>query len=533
MEARRRPVADDDPPQSDSSDEEPTRMLGMHPVQFTKKSSPTKRESSKTIRSSRTKREVSNEPETRSAPGREKRSAREKSQVKKEPPADDSVGGKPRSESSASQKRKAREIEEDMSREFIKEDDRWADGGKKKSSDGSKYSSKPRSQYRDSKKAKMSQEEETTPSPKKPKLKVPQSTGSAALSSPRPAAARSKIQALLSESEESLSPRPMSTRFKLNVPQPLDPKTASPSRPPFKEPMGITSRQTGKVSASKQLKAAIQEKRMKLATQVEISPEATQRPQFKMYGLDLDDDDSPLRLDRISISPPRSPILTSSRNACPMCGEEVNQTLLENFKRKHPRMTLHVEQKFCLHHKKTSAKETWLESGYPDINWGTLEKRIAEQHGYLKSILQGTKCYYGDMFSQKIKSGQNKTMLKSEENPTPGYYGTRGFRVMSEIIVSNFSSLLRKRAVQDRLVSARGHTAYVQAVLVPELAVQLIKEDMSVGAEEARSIMNESVWVGELLNEEVADVVLSDGDNDDDDDKSLTELSSISEPESP
>jgi len=48
--------------------------------------------------------------------------------------------------------------------------------------------------------------------------------------------------------------------------------------------------------------------------------------------------------------------------------------------------------------------------------------------------------------------------------------------------------------VQDKLVSARGHTTYVQAVLVPELAVQLIMEDMSVNQEEARAVLMDSVW---------------------------------------
>ena len=84
---------------------------------------------------------------------------------------------------------------------------------------------------------------------------------------------------------------------------------------------------------------------------------------------------------------------------------------------------------------------------------------------------------------------------------------------MSENIVAEFSTLLRKRAVKDRLVSARGHIAYVQSVLVPELTVQLVMEDMGVDEEEARVIMKESVWVGELLNEEVADVIMSDDES--------------------
>jgi hypothetical protein len=78
---------------------------------------------------------------------------------------------------------------------------------------------------------------------------------------------------------------------------------------------------------------------------------------------------------------------------------------------------------------------------------------------------------------------------------------------MSENIIDKFASQLRRIAVTDRLVSSRGVTSYVQNVLVPELAVKLICEDMSLGVEEARQVMRESVALGDLLNEEVEDVV--------------------------
>ena len=78
---------------------------------------------------------------------------------------------------------------------------------------------------------------------------------------------------------------------------------------------------------------------------------------------------------------------------------------------------------------------------------------------------------------------------------------------MSENIIDSFSSQLRRIAVTDRLVAARGVTGYVQNVLVPELAVRLICEDMGLGAEESRQIMRESISLGDLLNEEVEDVI--------------------------
>jgi uncharacterized membrane protein len=61
--------------------------------------------------------------------------------------------------------------------------------------------------------------------------------------------------------------------------------------------------------------------------------------------------------------------------------------------------------------------------------------------------------------------------------------------------------------VVDRLMAARGFTPYVEYVVVPEVAVKLIMEDMDVEDERAREIMTESLGVGELLSEEIRDVV--------------------------
>ena len=83
---------------------------------------------------------------------------------------------------------------------------------------------------------------------------------------------------------------------------------------------------------------------------------------------------------------------------------------------------------------------------------------------------------------------------------------------MSENIMKKFSPYLRTIAVTDRLVAARGVPGYVQSVLVPELAVRLISEDMKCGVEEARQIMRDSAGLGDLLNEEVEDVVVWNGE---------------------
>lgn len=85
--------------------------------------------------------------------------------------------------------------------------------------------------------------------------------------------------------------------------------------------------------------------------------------------------------------------------------------------------------------------------------------------------------------------------------------------------MSKFSPKLRRLAASDKLISSSGVTGYVQAVLVPELAVMLVKEDMSVDDDErAREILRESVEIGDLLNEEEDEVVqLPDRDDSEED----------------
>jgi len=86
-------------------------------------------------------------------------------------------------------------------------------------------------------------------------------------------------------------------------------------------------------------------------------------------------------------------------------------------------------------------------------------------------------------------------------------------------IMSNFSSQIRRLAATDKLISSGGVSGYVQTVLVPELAVLLVKEDMRVDDETARVILQESIQIGDLLNEEEEEVIKGKviGDDSDDD----------------
>lgn len=202
---------------------------------------------------------------------------------------------------------------------------------------------------------------------------------------------------------------------------------------------------------------------------------------------------------------------------CPMCREPVEAEFLKNYNSGN-QMNIRTQAKFCRAHKKRSARTEWTSRGYPTIDWDSLDARIAEHHSFLKNILDTSSSYYRDILEENVKSGKDKTLfqaiINSDISLTPGYYGSRGLRAMSENIMHEFTPQLRKLAVTDRLVSARGVSNYVQTVLVPELCVKLVQEDMHVEVQDARRIMSESVGLGDLLNDEIKDVViLKEGDS--------------------
>jgi hypothetical protein len=188
---------------------------------------------------------------------------------------------------------------------------------------------------------------------------------------------------------------------------------------------------------------------------------------------------------------------------CPMCKQYVNPDDLRAF----GYMNIKKQEKFCRSHRIKTAEQDWKDNDYPIINWKDLDSRIAKHHSFIKELIKGEDSYYRSLLGDRIEAGQDRTAMTMKTNLTPGYYGTRGLRIISENIMQEFTPLLKKRMVQDRLMSARGFTPYVQAVLVPEVAVKLIMEDMGLDVEEARGILTDSVIVGELLNEEIRDVV--------------------------
>lgn len=82
-------------------------------------------------------------------------------------------------------------------------------------------------------------------------------------------------------------------------------------------------------------------------------------------------------------------------------------------------------------------------------------------------------------------------------------------------IASHFSSKLQRLIKTDKLVWRTGASAFVAAVLVPELTVMLVKDDMKLSDDdEARTVLRESNTVGDLLNKEEDDHVERDREED-------------------
>lgn len=215
---------------------------------------------------------------------------------------------------------------------------------------------------------------------------------------------------------------------------------------------------------------------------------------------------------------------------CGLCGASVPLLLKQEFEDRYNHgkaLSYRWQQRFCRYHKAKAARAVWREKGYPDIQWEKLEARLRGHHGRLVAVLEGREpSVYRERLQKVMESGSTRTAksafhndknnkaIKREEGELevrPGYYGARGEKLMTEHILGHFAGRLRDLAVCDPLIAssgvAGGVSGFVQAVLVPEVAVELVREDMKVSAKAARQLLGESLEVGELLNEEAEEKV--------------------------
>ncbi|KAH8675485.1 RTC4-like domain-containing protein [Xylariales sp. PMI_506] len=234
---------------------------------------------------------------------------------------------------------------------------------------------------------------------------------------------------------------------------------------------------------------------------------STQQVDIYMQNHDIDSESSLSDVLSTDIGEHSTP-----QTVCPMCNEAVDRELFQKYTNG-GRMNVKKQTAFCMAHKRKTAQDTWKARHYPEIDWENLTLQFTKYQSALDDILQ-VRCpsHYASLLNEQIEKGKARTLLKSDDSLIPGYYGPRGLRVMTDFILKSFSDTLRQRAIEDRLVSARGYAGYVQAVLVPELAVRLIMDDMGVNEKNARKIMLESSALGEILHEEKRDIVKRGGD---------------------
>jgi hypothetical protein len=216
---------------------------------------------------------------------------------------------------------------------------------------------------------------------------------------------------------------------------------------------------------------------------------------------------------------------------CKGCGKQVPLLLKQEFEDKYNHGKVLTYKKwswFCDHHKREDARQVWQERGYPNIKWESFEKRLQAHYDRLLAVLERrATSIYRDRLQKRVDSGSTRSAAAaynpgssddSDLEIKPGYYGSKGEKLMTEHILGHFADELRDLAVSDSLVGASGVAGgvpgFVQAVLVPEVAVALVKEDMGVDEKRASEILKESLELGELLNEEAHEQVASEAGDD-------------------
>ena len=79
--------------------------------------------------------------------------------------------------------------------------------------------------------------------------------------------------------------------------------------------------------------------------------------------------------------------------------------------------------------------------------------------------------------------------------------------VRLQAVMDRFATRLRHLSRDDKIITTAGVAGYAQSVLVPELAMRLVKEDMGVDDDAAREILRDSIDIGQKMHPAQDDVV--------------------------
>ncbi|RPB00886.1 hypothetical protein L873DRAFT_1788791 [Choiromyces venosus 120613-1] len=225
---------------------------------------------------------------------------------------------------------------------------------------------------------------------------------------------------------------------------------------------------------------------------------------------DLDDDDL-LRKSRKSTPKRRkfaqSPSPGIEKIECQACNEPLPVNFLDTWKDgrfKKGHVPLLEWMDICTEHKAVSLRGEWVRKGYPEINWKGLKRRIEGNYKSIEAILHGEiESPFLAIFQEQEKDVRGNPILllrKDHRLQYPGYYGPRGANIMLHWLLRRFGKDITAYNNATSNLTHSSAAAFVQAVLVPEMAVRLIMEDMKVNEKRAREVLEESRSIGETLN---------------------------------
>ena len=238
-------------------------------------------------------------------------------------------------------------------------------------------------------------------------------------------------------------------------------------------------------------------------------------------------------LDHVSSYVRRLPASTEEEEdtSCPLCHTPLDPATYRAFWHTRPK-TVKNQALLCHTHRLATARAAYASAGYPPIDWTLLPSRIKAHRTSLYRILTAaTPSAFRARFAPLALSGKAATIpltstradlppsLRSSLTATtlddaavaPGYYGPRGRRLIAETVMALLHTEINREG--DKVVLTSGPAAFVQAVLVPEVAVRLIMEDLGCDEEKAEGVRGGTVEMGGLLNEEVEDeVFVGEGD---------------------
>ena len=130
---------------------------------------------------------------------------------------------------------------------------------------------------------------------------------------------------------------------------------------------------------------------------------------------------------------------SSSEPVCPLCKSPVGRLFLEGYIGTR-RLTIREQAAFCKSHRLHSAQEEWDAKGYPSIAWERFNDRLNNHHPLIEELIRGKRAsYYRNVFEDLLKKEQNgkrktlqQTLMEGGgiEDFAPGYYGSRGARMM-------------------------------------------------------------------------------------------------------